>query len=256
MLQSQLPRPHGMKLVRLTLPSISYVVARSYPGHVIGNKNRLPWHLQSDLRRFKEITYGHPIIMGRKTHLSIGRPLPGRTNIVLSRTADQTIENDFWRKTETSLIWAGNLPSALYFADVVAITRELTDIFVIGGAEMYAMFNRLFNKIYLTEVLTGKEIPGDAKFPFRLDKRQWETFLDQNIPAGPHDEYPSRFRVLERKRKSVRYVVVNEFYTDTAARQCWITRQLDLFEDYRTKNEHKSFVVPYQYKLFAQPIAA
>jgi dihydrofolate reductase len=75
--------------VLLALPSISYVVARSVPGYVIGTENRLPWRLHSDLKRFKEITYGHPIIMGRKTHLSIGRPLPGRTNIVLSRAADQ-----------------------------------------------------------------------------------------------------------------------------------------------------------------------
>jgi dihydrofolate reductase len=245
-----------MKPVLLTLPSISYVVARSYPGYVIGNQNRLPWHLQSDLKRFKEITFGHPIIMGRKTHLSIGRPLPGRTNIVLSRTANRNIENDFWQKTDTSLIWAGNLASALYFADVVAITRELNDIFVIGGAEMYAMFNKLFNKIYLTEVLTGKELPGDAKFHFRIDKRQWETFEDQNIPAGPHDEYPSRFRILERKRKWVRYVEINEFYTDAAAKHRWIARQLDLFEDHRRQNEHKPFVIPYQYKLFEQPIAA
>lgn len=194
--------------------------------------------------------------MGRKTHLSVGRALPGRANIVLSRTADQNLENDFWQKTDTSLIWAGNLASALYFADVIAITRELKDIFVIGGAEMYTMFNRLFNKIYLTEVLTGKELPGDAKFHFRVDKRQWETFVDQNIPAGPEDEYPSRFRVLERKRKWVRYVEINEFYTDNIARQRWITRQLDLFDDYKTQNEHKPFIIPYQYKLFEQPIAA
>jgi dihydrofolate reductase len=245
-----------MEPVQLTLPSISYVVARSFPGYVIGNKNRLPWHLRSDLRRFKEITYGHPIIMGRKTHRSIGRALPGRTNIVLSRTADQNIENDFWQKTDTSLIWAGNLPSALYFADVVAVSRELKDVFVIGGAEMYAMFNKLFNKIYLTEVLTGKELPGDAKFHFRLDKRQWQTFTDENISAGPDDEYPSRYRVLERKTKRVRYVEVKEFYTDSVARQRWITRQLDLFEDYKTQNERKPFVIPYQYKLFEQSIAA
>lgn len=240
----------------LTLPSISYVVARSFPGYVIGNQNRLPWHLRSDLKRFKEITFGHPIIMGRKTHLSIGKPLPGRTNIVLSRTADQNIENDFWQKSDTALVWAGNLASALYFADVIAIAREQKDIFVIGGAEMYTIFNKLFNKIYLTEVLTGKELHGDAKFSFRIDKRQWETFTDQNIPAGPHDEYPSRFRVLDRKRKRVRYVEINDFYTDSVARQRWITRQLDLFEDYRTQNQHKPFVIPCQYKLFDQPIAA
>jgi dihydrofolate reductase len=242
--------------VLLTLPSISYVVARSIPGFVIGNENRLPWRLQSDLRRFKQITYGHAIIMGRKTHLSIGRPLPGRANIVLSRTADQNIENDFWRKMETSLIWAGNLPSALYFADVIAVAREQKDIFVIGGAQMYTMFNKLFNKIYLTEVLTGKELPGDAKFGFRVDKRQWETVEEQNIPVGPNDEYPSRFRILDRKRKWVRYVEINDFYTDSVAKQHWVTRQLDLFADYRAQNEHKPFVIPYQYKLFEQPIAA
>jgi dihydrofolate reductase len=245
-----------MKPVLLTLPSISYVVARSLPGYVIGNENRLPWHLQSDLKRFKKITIGHPIIMGRKTHLSIGRPLPGRANIVLSRKADQNIDNDFWRKTETSVVWAGNLASALYFADVISIAREQQDIFVIGGAEMYNIFYKLFNKIYLTEVLTGKQLPGDATFGFRIDKRQWETFADDSLAAGPHDQYPSRFRILERKRKWVRYVEVNEFYTDAAARQNWLTRQLDLFEDYKTQNVHKPFVIPYQYKLFAEPLAA
>ena len=238
----------------LTLPSISYVVARSVPGYVIGNENRLPWHLQTDLKRFKEITIGHPIIMGRKTHLSIGRPLPGRINIVLSRSANQTLENDFWQRTETAVVWAGNLESALYFADVIAIARDQQDIFVIGGAEMYAIFNRLFNKIYLTEVLTGKKLSGDATFPFSIDKRRWATLVDQDFPAGLHDQFPSRFRILERKRKWVRYVEINEFYTDATAKQRWLHRQLDLFEDYKARNVHKPFVIPYQYKLF--PAAA
>lgn len=242
--------------MQFTLPSISYVVARSLPGFVIGNENRLPWHLQSDLKRFKEITSGHAIIMGRKTHLSIGRPLPRRANIVLSRNADQTIENDFWRRNDTSVIWAGNLPSALYFADVVAISRGQEDIFVIGGAEMYRIFQKLFNKIYLTEVLTGKRIQGDATFDLRLDKRQWATCKENNFPSGPNDEYPSRFRVLERKRKSVRYVEINEFYTDRSPRQAWLSRQLDLFDDYKTRNAHRAFVIPYQYEFFEQPIAA
>jgi dihydrofolate reductase len=239
--------------VLFALPSISYVVARSQPGHVIGNENRLPWHLQTDLKRFKEITSGHAIIMGRKTHLSIGRALPKRTNIVLSRSADQTIENDFWRRSETSVIWAGNLASALYFADVVAISREQQDIFVIGGAEMYKMFEKLFNKIYLTEVLTKKRIQGDATFDLSLDRRRWATCEETNFPAGPHDEYPSRFSILERKRKSIRYVEINEFYTDGIARQKWLSRQLDLFEDYKTKNVRKAFIIPYQFEF---PLAA
>ena len=245
-----------MKLVLIALPSISYVVARSLPGYVIGDKNRLPWHLQSDLRRFKQITFGHPIIMGRKTHLSIGRPLPGRANIILSRKTDQNIENDFWQKTETTVLWAADLPSALYFADVISVAREQHDIFVIGGAQMYNIFYKLFNKIYLTEVLTGKQLPGDAIFDFKIDKRRWTTFEDREFSAGSHDDYPSRFRILERKRKWVRYVEVNEFYTDAVARKRWLTQQLDLFEDYKEKNPHKPFRIPYQYKLFEEPIAA
>jgi dihydrofolate reductase len=242
--------------VLLTLPSISYVVARSLPGYVIGNQNRLPWHLQTDLKRFKEITIRHAIIMGRKTHLSIGRALPHRINIVLSRKADQRIENDFWQKTDTAVVWAGNLETALYFADVVAITNSQTDVFVIGGAEMYDTFHKLFNKIYLTEVLTGKQLAGNATFPFRIDGRQWQTFADVKLPAGPHDQFPSRFRVLERKRKCVRYVEINEFYTDNIAREHWVSRQLDLFEDYKIRNERKPFIIPYQFKLFEEAAAA
>ena len=240
----------------LTLPSISYVVARSLPGFVIGNENKLPWKLQTDLKRFREITFGHPVIMGRKTHLSIGRPLPGRTNIVLSRKSSEKIENDFWQKTETSVVWAGDLASALYFADVISIAKNKRDIFVIGGAEMYNIFYKLFNKIYLTEVLTGKKLPGDATFEFRIDKRQWGTFEDLHFPAGPQDQYPSRYRVLERKRKWVRYVEINEFYTDAVAKQRWVSRQLDLFKDCTSHNVHSPFVIPCQFKMFEEPLAA
>lgn len=194
--------------------------------------------------------------MGRKTHLSIGRPLPHRLNIVLSRRATEEVKDDFWQNADTGVVWAGNRESALYFADVVSIARNQTDIFVIGGAEMYAIFNKLFNKIYLTEVLTEKELPGDARFDFPIDRRRWSTLLDQEVTAGPNDQYPSRFRVLERKRKWVRYVEINEFYTDKIAREHWLTRQLDLFEDYRAKNARKPFVIPYQFKLFEEPLAA
>jgi len=121
---------------------------------------------------------------------------------------------------------------------------------------MYKIFKKLFNKIFLTEVLTGKQIPGDATFEFRLDKRRWETLEDQNFPAGPRDEYPSRFRVLARKRKWVRYVEVNEFYSDAAVRKNWLIRQLDLFEDYKTRKVRSPFVIPYQYKLFEESAAA
>jgi dihydrofolate reductase len=232
------------------------VVARSSPGDIIGHENRIPWHLRTDLKRFKEITSGHSIIMGRKTFLSIGRPLPGRINIVLSRTIDRRLENDFfWPKAETAVVWAGNLESALFFADVVSIARDQKDFFVIGGAEMYLMFFKLFNKIYLTEVLTGKKIAGDATFPFRVDKRKWSTTLDDHYDAGPQDDYPSRFRILERRRKWIRYVEVNDFYTEKALQVGWLNRQLDLFEDYKLRKVHKPYVIPYQFKLFEEQAA-
>lgn len=190
--------------------------------------------------------------MGRKTYLSIGRPLPGRINIVLSRSIDQSLPNDFfWPTAETSVVWAGNLESALFFADVVSISRGQKDFFVIGGAEMYRMFYNLFNKIYLTEVMTGEKILGDATFDFKVDKRRWSTSLDQEFPAGPHDEYPSRYRILERRRKWVRYVEVNDFYTDKNLQTGWLNRQLDMFKDLRSNPASAPYVVPYQYKLFA-----
>lgn len=240
----------------LALPSISCVVARSIPGCVIGNESRLPWRLQTDLKRFKETTIGHAVIMGRKTHLSIGRPLPGRANIVLSRRLNSGVENGFWQRSETALVWAGDLPSALYFADVLSFAQGQKDIFVIGGAEIYSIFYKLFNKTYLTEVLTGREPPGDAKFRFRIDKRQWETLADQNFPAGPNDEYPSRFRMLQRRRKWVRYLEINGSCSDDLARQRWVARQLDLFEDYKAQHARRPFVIPYQYKLFEEKAAA
>src|SRR5215470_13252515 len=118
----------------MRLPSISYVVARSWPDSIIGRRNVMPWHLRTDLQRFKTITIGHPIIMGRKTFLSIGRALPGRVNIVLSRGAEFDPNNGLWHHDETMLLWAENRESALFFADVISIAKEKSDFFVIGGA--------------------------------------------------------------------------------------------------------------------------
>jgi hypothetical protein len=104
--------------------------------------------------------------------------------------------------------------------------------------------------------LTGRAITGDATFHFRIDKRKWNTVLDEHYDVGPRDEYPSRFRILERKRKWVRYVEVNEFYTEKALRAGWISRQLDLFEDVRARTVRAPYVVPYQFKLFEERAAA
>lgn len=239
--------------MRISLPSISYIVARSWPDSIIGRKNQLPWHLRTDLQRFRTITLGHPIIMGRKTYVSIGRALPGRANIVLSRTSVYGANSSIWQYDETALLWAETRESALFFADVISIAKEKTDFFVIGGAEMYLIFRDLFNKIYLTEVLTANKLhrePGDAVFDYKFDNRQWNAIETASIPAGPKDDFPSRFTVWERKTKYTRYVDVKDHYTEDETRKKWVKDQLEFFDDYKLRNPSKPLRIPYQYQLF------
>jgi dihydrofolate reductase len=245
--------------VRIKLPSISYVVARSWPDSIIGRSNALPWHLGTDLQRFKAITLNHAIIMGRKTHLSIGRPLPRRVNIVLSRTSEFDARNSFWQSGDTISIWTENRESALFFADVISITKEQTDFFVIGGAEMYRVFGDLFNKIYLTEVLTGDRVrrePNDAIFDYPIDNRKWLTVESHDVPAGQNDDYPSKFTILERKAKYVRYVEVRDYYTELQTKKLWLSQQLELFDQAKLESAGKPINVQYQYQLFEAQDAA
>ena len=115
------------------MPSISFIVARSYPGNVIGFQNQLPWHLQTDLKRFRKITSGHVIVMGRKTHESIGKMLPKRTNIVLTSKRSPINSRLIDIELDTQLIFTNNIEETLFVADVISICKELVDIFVIGG---------------------------------------------------------------------------------------------------------------------------
>lgn len=239
--------------MRIRLPSISYVVARSWPDSIIGRNNELPWHLRTDLLRFKAITLSHPIIMGRKTHLSIGRALPGRVNIVLSRASEFRLNNSFWQHDETTLLFAENRESALFFADVISIATGKTDFFVIGGGEMYRIFEDLFNKVYLTEVMTGKKLQrkaDDAIFDYKFDNRRWKTIETLSVPPGPKDDFPSKFTVLERRTKCVRYIDIKDYYTEVETKKRWVKDQLSLFEDLKMKNPSGPLRVPYQYHLF------
>ncbi|HEV7981980.1 MAG TPA: dihydrofolate reductase [Xanthobacteraceae bacterium] len=239
--------------MRIRLPSISYIVARSWPDSIIGRKNELPWHLRTDLQRFKAFTSGHAIIMGRKTHLSIGRPLPGRVNIVLTRNSEVDARNSFWHRDETMLLWAENLESALFFADVMSIAKEKSDFFVIGGAEMYRIFRALFNKVYLTEVLTNDALrreADDAVFEYKFDSRRWKTIEKTDVPAGPNDDFPSTFAILERRAKYVRYLEVKNYYTEAESKKKWVQDQLDLFGT--TGTATKPLRIPDQYELFAR----
>jgi dihydrofolate reductase len=244
--------------VRIRLPSISYIVARSWPDGIIGRNNELPWRLRTDLQRFKAITTGNVIIMGRKTYLSIGRPLPGRINVVLSRTSEFDAQNSFWQVGETALFWTENRESALFFADVTSEARGVADFFVIGGAEMYRLFGDLFNKIYVTDVMTGDSLrreSEDAVFEYEIDYRKWRVVESKDIPAGPNDDYPSRFRVLERKTKTVRYVEVSDYFSEVQSKKAWLQSQLELFNKIKSTNPKKPINVEYQYELFEDHVS-
>jgi dihydrofolate reductase len=136
-------------------PRLSLIAAVAANG-VIGSDNALPWRLPADLKRFKALTLGHPVIMGRKTHESIGRPLPGRRNIVVSRNAAYGAEGC---EVATSLE-----------AALAACQDDDGEVFVIGGAQLYAAALPLAQRLYLTEIHAG--FAGDAHFP-AFDRNAW-----------------------------------------------------------------------------------
>lgn len=149
---------------------------------VIGRDGRLPWRLSADLRRFRRLTMGHHLIMGRKTYESIGRALPGRISIVLTRQVDWNVPG---------LVVAHSLPEALRAAG------DDGEVFVIGGAELYQQALPLANRIYLTQV--EADVAGEAVFP-RLDESQWTASPAVWHAADQDNEYPHTFRTLKRSR--------------------------------------------------------
>ena len=158
-------------------PSLSIVVARARNG-VIGRDGQLPWKLPADLRRFRSITMGSALVMGRLTHISIGRALPGRRNIVLSRN-------------EATRLAAGcELATSLDMAMQMAADSS---VMVIGGAEVYRQALPLAQRIYLTEVMA--ECEGDQSFP-ELDLEQWRQLDCVEHPADESNQYDMRFITL------------------------------------------------------------
>ena len=154
---------------------------------VIGRDNRLLWRLKTDLRRFRDLTWGKPMIMGRKTFESIGKPLPGRETIVLTR--DPAI-------SPGGVHVAGNWESAVSTAGRIAERMGADAVAVAGGAEIYALALPTVRALYLTEVHTSPE--GDAVFP-AFDRSAFREVARQDHPAGPDDEHPFTFVDLERR---------------------------------------------------------
>lgn len=164
---------------------ISMIVAVAENG-VIGRDNGLPWRLPTDLRHFKAVTMGKPIVMGRKTFESIGRPLPGRDNIVV------TGRRDF---TSGQVHVAGSLEEAIVIAENAARDRGADEIFVVGGAQIYEAAMGLASRLYVTEVADRPE--GDACFP-AIDPAIWREVSREGPVRGKDDSASMRFVVYER----------------------------------------------------------
>ena len=159
---------------------ISFVVAMARNG-VIGRDSTLPWRLPEDLRRFKAITMGKPILMGRKTFESIGKPLPGRTNIVLTRDRG-------WRAQGVVVVYS--------VEEALEQARDTPELVVIGGAEIYRLFMPIAERIYLTHV--HADVLGDTVFP-DFDPTQWVEVERCEYPADERHAYAVSFVTLERK---------------------------------------------------------
>ncbi len=168
-------------------PTLTLVVAVAENG-VIGAKGGLPWHLSSDLKRFKADTIGKPIIMGRKTFLSIGKALPGRDNIVVTR--DPSFQAD-------GVNVAASVGAALELAANAAAARGATDIAVIGGGEIYNQTFDLADRIILTHVLASPD--GDTLFP-EVDPALWRVSAIDDFPADEKNSHATRRAVYERRR--------------------------------------------------------
>jgi dihydrofolate reductase len=156
--------------------NIALIVAMSEDG-TIGDKGKIPWHISDDLKRFKRLTMGHPIIMGRKTYESIGKPLPGRTNIILTRSA---------------LFIAP--PGVLTFDSIGAALdrcRQQNEklVFIVGGSDVYRQALPQAGQLFVTEV--HQRVTGDTKFP-DYDRSQWIEVAREDAPECSFVEYARR----------------------------------------------------------------
>jgi dihydrofolate reductase len=159
------------------------LVAAMTEDRVIGRANGLPWHLPEDLRHFKRLTLGHPVVMGRKTWESVGTPLPGRHNIVVTRQRGYQADG---------ADVAPSLQAAL------GLVRDEPEVYVVGGAEIYAQALPLADTIHLTVIHT-RDVTGDAHFP-PFEGQDWALAEERQHPADDRHAWPLSFRRYERRR--------------------------------------------------------
>ncbi len=185
--------------------AIISIVAAVADNGVIGNDGALPWRLSSDLKRFKALTVGHPVIMGRKTFESIGKPLPDRLNIIISRDVD-------WFHEGTMRVSSLGAAIELGIAHLESIWRAAeaedrpddedddddlpAEIFVIGGGEVYAQAIGLADVLYVTHVRAEPE--GDTHFP-AIEPEVWDETWREDVPAGVKDSHATCHVIYERR---------------------------------------------------------
>ncbi len=165
---------------------LSMIVAVAENG-VIGRNNALPWYLPNDLKYFKQTTMGKPVIMGRKTYESIGKPLPGRTNIVITRQADYQPEG---------VKVVNSVEAARELAESVCLIDGQKEAMIMGGAEIYTLALPHTDRLYLTEV--HADVEGDAFFP-EYDKSLWQEVAREDFAAEGPNPYNYSFVVYEAK---------------------------------------------------------
>lgn len=159
--------------------SIIVAIAENY---AIGKNNELLWHLSADLKRFKQITTGHSIIMGRKTFESIGKPLPNRRSVVITRDKNFSHEG---------------ITVVHSIAEALEIVKHEEEIFIIGGGTIYEEMLPKADRIYLTTV--HKSFDADTFFP-KFDTNQWQIVTEEELPCNDKNPYPTTFQILERKK--------------------------------------------------------
>ena len=161
---------------------VSCIVAAAENG-VIGKDNDIPWYLPADLKYFKRTTLGKYVIMGKNCYYSIGRPLPKRTNVVLSRDPFFTV---------TGCLVAHSIEEALE----MALRAGEHEVFIIGGGQIYAQSRQYWDRVYLTEV--DLEVDGDVFFD-SLDKNEWQLISEEAHATDEKNEHAYTFKVFERK---------------------------------------------------------
>lgn len=167
---------------------VSLVVAVSRNG-VIGSDGDMPWRLSTDLKRFKALTLGKPMIMGRKTFDSIGKALPGRTSIIVTRDRNWQAEG---------VVPVHSLDDAFALAEQIAMAQNIDEICVVGGGEIYAQSMPRADVLHVTEV--HAEPKGDTIFP-EIDNAIWSITCEEDVPAGEKDSAATTYRVYERQKR-------------------------------------------------------